>query len=360
MREAAGEQQARWRTEVLRRASAALNGRMVGEWELGAEDALVPVAYTTSETQAREATPDVREALRHLAMPVRAGSRWVAGRLGEGALWCVAPVRDRAPDPPPFGRERRSRERLALELAGLCLGLSERQSGPPAEEPDLLERFTEQLGTFAQEVATPIAAARSAVARAGAMLGGEARQDPAGRVKAFEDLRSASTALEEAAALVKTVQERARAVLARGEQFDLVGVVWSAVDAERAQAALRGATLELKTLAYVVPIPGRADQLREAVATAIKAAVQALAGRVGTVLVSLENVGPVVRLAIHTPGTAGLNPSEGPLATLRQTVERAFGGTFTVTGSAAEGTLLAITVPVSSHRFRDPGLWWER
>ncbi len=361
MSEAApGDQQARWTAEVLRRASAVLNGRMVGVWEMKTDDGLIPVGYNTSETVAMDATPDVREALRHLNMPVRPGSRWVAGRLGDGALWCVAPVRDRVPDPPPFARERRSRERLALELAGLCLGLSEHQSRPPEAEPDLLARFTEQLGSFAHDVATPLAAARAAVARSDAALGGATPSDPATRDKALGDLEAASRALEQAAALVRTVQERARAVLARGEQFDLVGVVWSAVDAERAQAALRGVTLELKTLAYVVPIPGRQEEFRDAVAALIRAAVHALGGRVGAVLVSLENLGPVVRVALHTPGTAGLDLHDGPLSGVREVVERSFGGTLTATGGPAEGTLLAVTLPTPGHRFRDPGLWWER
>src|SRR5262249_15243065 len=36
--------------------------------------------------------------------------------------WCLAPVRTDAPGPPPQGVERRTPERIALELAGECLG----------------------------------------------------------------------------------------------------------------------------------------------------------------------------------------------------------------------------------------------
>ena len=123
-----GQEQAHWAAEVLRRASAALHGRMVGVWEVSPENSLIPLATNVTETLAWDATPEVKEALRHLAMPAGPGSRWVAGRLSGTDQWCVAPVRDQAPAPPPHAQERRSRERLALELAGLCLGLSSRTS----------------------------------------------------------------------------------------------------------------------------------------------------------------------------------------------------------------------------------------
>src|SRR5256886_11041446 len=62
------------------------------------------------------------------------GSRFVGPRASEG-YWVVAPVRTRPPSPPPEGLERRSRERLTLELAGLCLGLLDRRGPPPRPAP---------------------------------------------------------------------------------------------------------------------------------------------------------------------------------------------------------------------------------
>jgi len=47
--------------------------------------------------------------------------RWVASRLEE-RRWCIAPVRRELPLP-PAGVERRGRERMTLELAGVCIGL---------------------------------------------------------------------------------------------------------------------------------------------------------------------------------------------------------------------------------------------
>jgi len=365
-----GQEQARWAAEVLRRASAVLHGRMVGVWEVSPENSLVPIITNVTEALAWDATPEVKEALRHLAMPAGPGSRWVAGRVAGAEHWCVAPVRDQVPAPPPYSQERRSRERLALELAGLCLGLSSR--GADEEEgaaaaavpsPDLFQRFTEQLGAFAQEIGTPLSAARQAVARsatalAGALSGAPA-PEPVSREKLVEDLRAAAKALEQAAALVKTVQERARAVVATGGHFDVVQAVWSSVDSARPQAALRGVTLELKTLAYAVTIPGNPDDLKAVLAAAIHAAVEGLRGRVGTVRVSVENVGSVVMLAVRSPVTEGLEAHVAAVAGAKNVVEHTFGGTLTVTAQPATGTTLTVAIPAPSHRFRDPSLWWE-
>src|SRR2546430_6965830 len=58
-------------------------------------------------------------------------------------FWVVAPVRTRPPAPPPEGRERRSRERLTLELAGLCLGLLDRREPTPGRPPRSEEHTSE-------------------------------------------------------------------------------------------------------------------------------------------------------------------------------------------------------------------------
>lgn len=357
------EEQTRWAAEVLRRASAVLHGRMVGVWEVSPENSLVPVVTNVTESLAWDATPEVKEALRHLAMPAGPGSRWIAGRVSATGQWCVAPVRDQVPAPPPYQQERRSRERLALELAGMCLGLSSHGAGEAAGEspaPDLFQRFTEQLGTFAQDIGIPLSTARAAVARSGAVLGGSPQPEHATREKLAEDLRTAARALEQAVALVRTVQERARAVVASGGSFDVVQVVWSCVDGARAQAALHGATLELKTLAYVVSVPGNAEDLKKVLTTAIRAAVEGLSGRVGTVRVSVENVGPVVVLAVRSPAAEGLEAHVAAVAGAKGVVEQTFGGTLTVAAQPGEGTAVTVTIPVPSHRFRDPALWWER
>ncbi len=354
------EQQSRWTAEVLRRAGAVLNGRMVGVWEVAGSGTLVPLAANAAESHAWEVTPEVGAAVQAIKMPSPAGSRWVAGLLADGDRWCVAPVRNRVPDPPPGARERRSRERLALELAGLCLGLSRQVGGDGGPvTPDIFERFMAQLGSFSQDIAGPLAEARTAVARGSAALGGETAAQPAERDRALEELRKASRALEHAVTLVRSVHERARAVLAHGGEFDVVQVVWSCVDSERPPAALKGAVLELKTLAYVVSVLGSADSLRGAVSAMIRTAVQGLQGRSATIAMALENVGPVVRLTVRAPGAA-IPGGDAAVAEIRRTVESEFGGTFQATSEPATGATMTMALPVPSHRFRDPALWWER
>jgi len=357
-----GQDQERWAAEVLRRASAVLQGRMVGVWEVSPDSALIPVVTNVTEPLAWDATPEVKDALRHIAMPAGPGTRWVAGRLSGSAHWCVAPVRDRVPAPPPHAVERRSRERLALELAGMCLGLSGRTAtaSPSAAVPDLFQRFTEQLGTFAQEIAAPLTAARQAVARGATAVAGASALEPVPVQRLAEELRAAAQSLEQAVALVKTVQQRAQAVVAKGGGCDVVQVLWSCVDAARAQAALRGATLELKTLAYAVSVPGSADELRAILGGAIEAAVEGLRGRVGTVRVSVENVGSVVVVAVRSPAADGLDPHAPAVTAARKAVEESFGGTLTVAAQPSEGATLTVAIPAASHRFRDPALWWEQ
>ena len=164
------EQLSRWTEEVLRRTSAVMGGRTVGVWEVAGSGGLVPLAANIPEARAWDVTAEVGHAIKQMSMPAPPGSRWVAGLLNDGARWCVAPVRDQVPAPPPGAQERRSRERLALELAGMCLGLS-RQAASGTGSPDLFERFMSQLGSFSQDIAGPLAVARTAVVRTTTALG---------------------------------------------------------------------------------------------------------------------------------------------------------------------------------------------
>jgi hypothetical protein len=149
-------------------------------------------------------------------------------------------------------------------------------------------------------------------------------------------------------------------VVARGGSFDVVQVLWSCVDGARAQAALRGATLELKTLAYAVTVPGSAGELGAVLTAAIEAAVEGLRGRVGTVQVSVESVGSVVVASVHSPAADGLDPHAVAVADARRIVEQSFGGTLTVATQPTGGATLTVAIPAPSHRFRDPALWWEQ
>ena len=112
-----------WREEVLRRAEQGLQGRLVALFE-ATKDSVVPVAIGSNRKLPPTASSEINYAVRSWSVPARVGSRWLAARLDMGR-WCIAPVRADLPAPPPGGVERRRKERMTLELAGICLGLIE-------------------------------------------------------------------------------------------------------------------------------------------------------------------------------------------------------------------------------------------
>src|SRR6267143_780358 len=108
--------------EVLRRAAVTLGGRAVCVWEADVRGRLHLLA-SSSEDLAPLAG-ELEAALRTLGELPGARPppcRWVASRLEE-QRWCIARVRRELPRP-PLGVERRGRERVALELAGVWIGL---------------------------------------------------------------------------------------------------------------------------------------------------------------------------------------------------------------------------------------------
>ena len=163
------------RREILRQASVALGGRPVTVWEVSARAELEPQASSDPAPTHHTSKLDVDATLRRWNIAIVQGSRWV-GCLGAAeGQWVVAPVRIRPPAPPPDGRERRSRERLTLELAGLCLGLLDRRepaSGPTTTaRPDAFQDATALPGIIAHELANPLTAARAGLQIAMESLG---------------------------------------------------------------------------------------------------------------------------------------------------------------------------------------------
>ena len=127
----------RWQ-EILRRTALALQGRGVGVWEVAARGRPQLLAASSADDVSPLAADELEATLREVGELPASGQpprRWVASRL-ERQRWCIAPVRSDPPQPPPTGVERRGPERLLLELAGVCIGLIERQL---SEQP--LEQF---------------------------------------------------------------------------------------------------------------------------------------------------------------------------------------------------------------------------
>src|SRR5213594_1717913 len=150
------------RREILRQASIALGGRPVTVWEVSARAELEPQASSEPAPTHHTTKLDVDATLRRWNIAIVQGSRWVGCQGAADGFWVVAPVRTRPPAPPPEGRERRSRERLTLELAGLCLGLLDRREPtpgrPPAARSDPLNDITTLPGIIAHELSNPLTA----------------------------------------------------------------------------------------------------------------------------------------------------------------------------------------------------------
>ena len=193
--------------EVLRQASAVI-GRPVVLWEVSGPDQLVPRATGEPAGAARPGSGPHFDlsTLRRWNVPIPVGSRWVVARLGPeggGGSWVIAPVRSQPPAPPPDGRERRSRERLALELAGLALGLIDRNSGGGAELAIL-------PAMIAHEASNSLVAARSAIHLAMEMVGRWVDLGADRRLVLLDDLGQVIEDIDRAADLLRAVQDRAR------------------------------------------------------------------------------------------------------------------------------------------------------
>src|ERR1041384_8255560 len=143
----------RWRA-VLRVAGTALRGRAVGLWETDASGHLHLVAADAEGRVPSLAADELETALHALHVDRPAGRRWVASHLKAGQ-WCIAPVRSHPPLPPPSVVERRGRERMTLELAGVCIGLlssSETASGSPRQHADLMREHQARAALLAEQV----------------------------------------------------------------------------------------------------------------------------------------------------------------------------------------------------------------
>jgi len=113
------------RQVLLDQASAALRGHVVGLWRLANDGHSVIEIVSRPDPPWELVELDLGGLLRRWGRRARPESRWVGCRT-DTALWHVAPVRLDPPGPPPSGIERRSPERLVIELAGLSLGALER------------------------------------------------------------------------------------------------------------------------------------------------------------------------------------------------------------------------------------------
>jgi signal transduction histidine kinase len=299
------------------------------------------------------------------------GSRWVGCRLDAGR-WCVAPVSTQPPAPPPGGHERRSRERITLDLVGLCLGQFEPPSPgtgrPRLPESDALVELARQPSVIAHEVANPLTAALVNLELCVERVREDASLEPGFRGALLEDLGNVEDGMDQAIAFLRSIQERARGALARSERFDAAQVVRSCVALDRPLARKRGVALEALVTVEGMFLRGDPNALYQILTNLIRNAVTASRGRRAPVIVSLRQSGDTLRLTVEDQGvgiaaehverifeqgftTPEFGPGSGTgLAVVRQLTGEVFGGRVEVASVRGRGSTFLVTLPLPPQR----------
>ncbi|MGH7754511.1 MAG: hypothetical protein ACREN5_17030, partial [Gemmatimonadales bacterium] len=256
--------------EVLRQASVALHDRVVVVWEVTPQANVTPVAASLPDPPPQATALDFDGTLGRWGIPLVAGSRWIGCHLDQ--RWCVAPVRVEPPAPPPGGVERRSRERLTLELAGLCVGLLEAQPGPHQRLPpaEALWQLSRQPSVIGHEVGNPLTVALGNVELALQAVRGAAGLDPMFRNSLVEDLTDAVQGIHQATEYLRAIQQPPPGVSGRLHRFEAVAVIRSSVTLERPLARNAGVDLRLEAQADAVFLFGDPNALYQVVTNLVR------------------------------------------------------------------------------------------
>ena len=321
--------------EVLRQASAVI-GQPVTLWEVTGEHEAVPRA--TSD-QSRTPRLDLEATLRRWNIPIPIGSRWVAAPGATSDAWVIAPVRSRPPAPPPQGRERRSRERLALELAGLALGLID---APASHQTAALPP-----GILAHEASNPLTAARAGLELAMESVGRWVDLAADRRLALLDDLGQVLEDLDRTSEFLRVMRDRARAG-GRAERFDAVRVVRSCLTLERRLLRDRGIDLDFTTAVEATYLKGDPNALFDLLVNLVRNAADPTAQTPTRVRVQLDQRGSDLELIVRGSGTAA------SIAKLRGVAE-GFSGTVKVDSGEGHGagTTFTIVLPVPPQREGD-------
>jgi signal transduction histidine kinase len=359
--------------EVLREASVALQGRAVTLWEVSARAEVVPVMTSPAPTLDQDTRLDLDSTLHRWGAPIIEGSRWIGCQLDQGQVWCVAPVRRHPPAPPPDGVERRSRERMILELAGLCVGLVDQPAAPSPPrprlaEPDALAELMRQPSVIAHEVANPLTAALASLDLSLDLVREAAPLEPAFRAELLEELAGVGDGMEQAIQFLRSMQDRARGGLARSERFDAAQVVRSCVALERPLARKRGIALQGIVGVSGVFLHGDPNAFYQVLTNLIRNAVAASQERKTPVVVSLGQTGETLRLTVQDHGmgiaaehverifeagftTKDFGSGSGTgLTVVREITQEMFGGGVHVESAARRGTTFEVRLPIPRQR----------
>jgi len=350
----------------------ALQGRVVAMWEVTPRAQVLPILTSALQAPPEATTFDLSATLQRWSAPIIQGSRWVGCRLDDFDRWCIAPVRSQPPAPPPGGVERRSRERMTLELAGLCLGLIDQTprmtARPRTPESDALAELVRQPSVIAHEVANPLTAALAGLDWCFKRVREAVSLDPALRAGILEDLTGVAEGMDQAIAFLRSIQDRARGGLARWERFDAGQVIRSCVALERPLARKAGIALEGSVAISGVYLQGDPNALYQVLTNLIRNAVSASQGGRTPVVVTLAHAGDVLRLAVQDRGvgiatehrdrifdpgftTRAFGSGSGTgLTVVREITQEMFKGQVDVQSALGQGTTFTVTLPIPPQR----------
>jgi hypothetical protein len=332
--------------EVLRQASAVV-GRPVVLWEVIGPHQAVPRASSGPDVGARPPGFDLDAILQRWSVPVPVGSRWVTAPGSTPDAWVIAPVRSRPPAPPPGGRERRSRERLALELAGLALGLI-----TPGQSPDSAVAGASP-GMQVHQATNPLTAARAGLQLSMESIGRWVDLAADRRLALLDDLGQVLEDLDRTSELLRAMRESARAgmLTARGAggRFDAVRVVRSCLTLERRLLRDRGVDLDFTTTLESTFVKGDSNALFDMLVGIVRNAAETNTGQPAPVRVLLEQKGKELELVVRG------GRSLADLAKVRNVAENAFNGTVKVDSASGDTNTLTIALPLPPQREGDRG-----
>ena len=358
------------RREILRQASIALD-RPVTLFEVSARAELEPKESSDAGSIARLAKVDLDSTLRRWNVPILQGGRWVGSRASRDVPWVIAPVRARPPAPPPDGRERRSRERLTLELTGLCLGLLDRREAAaqaPKPQVDPLRELAALPSVMAHEASNPLTAARAGLQLAMEAVGRWTDVAADRRLELLDELGQVVEDIDRAITFLRAIQDRARGALARSERFDVVRVVRSCITLESRVLKDRRVSLELDAAVDTAYLQGDPNALYDMLVNLIRNAADATADRPAPVRIGVERAGQALQLTVRDQGrgilaqdldrifepgftTKEFGQGSGMgLVVVHSVVRNMFGGSVAVDSTVGVGTTVTVTLPIPRQR----------
>lgn len=360
--------------EILRQASVALDGRPVTLYEVADGPTLIPRASSDDVPRPQLNHIDFDSTLKRWGVPIRNGSRYVGARIAPQGSWVIAPVRMRPAAGPPGGKERRSSARLTLELAGLCLGLSDRRETlggrverPPAISVDPLKDLLALPSVVAHEAKNPLTGARAGLQLTMDSLGRMEDLPVPRRLELLEELGEVLEALNRALDFLQAVQDRARGTVRSRDRFDAIRVARSVVALEGRVLRQEGTELELATALETVHLNGDPNLLYELMINLVRNASEASAGRREPITLRLDREGETLRVSVtdrgvgipaylvdrvFEPGFTTKSMGEGGagLTVVRKVAQDVFGGTVSLKSTEGVGTTFTVTLPIPPQR----------